>query len=54
MTTSIISGVYSPAGTKAVHIPAILLINTGTIGLIGSFVIGALINGIRNINYWIK
>lgn len=43
MTTSIISGVYSPAGTKAVHIPAILLINTGTIGLIGSFVIGALI-----------
>jgi len=43
MTTSIISGVYSPAGTKAVHIPAILLINTGTIGLIASFVLGALI-----------
>lgn len=43
MTTSIISGVYSPAGTKAVHIPGLLLINTGTFGLIGSFVFGALI-----------
>jgi hypothetical protein len=43
MTTAIISGVYSPAGTKAVHVPAILLINLGIIGLVGSFVIGALI-----------
>ena len=43
MTTAIISGVYSPAGTKAIHVPAILLINAGIIGLVGSFVIGALI-----------
>ena len=43
MTTAIISGVYSPAGTKAVHVPAILLINAGILGLVGSFVIGALI-----------
>lgn len=43
MTTAIISGVYSPAGTKMVHIPAILLINAGILGLVGSFVIGALI-----------
>ncbi|MTI94755.1 MAG: hypothetical protein FH749_04585 [Firmicutes bacterium] len=43
MTTAIVSGVYSPAGTKMVHIPAILLINAGIMGLVGSFVIGALI-----------
>lgn len=43
MTTSIISGVYSPAGTKAVHIPAILFINMGIVGLIGSFTMGVLI-----------
>ncbi len=43
MTTSIISGVYSPCGTKAVHIPAILLINMGLMGAAGSFVIGCLI-----------
>lgn len=43
MTTSIISGVYSPCGTKAVHIPAILLINMGIMGVAGSFVIGCLI-----------
>jgi hypothetical protein len=42
MTTAIISGVYSPAGTKAVHVPAILFINMGIIGLVGSFVVGAL------------
>lgn len=43
MTTSIISGVYSPAGTKAVHLVGILLINMGVLGLAGSFVLGALI-----------
>ena len=43
MTTAIISGVYSPCGTKAVHIPAILLINMGLMGAAGNFVIGALI-----------
>ncbi|MDR1893419.1 MAG: YhfT family protein [Spirochaetales bacterium] len=43
MTTAIISGVYSPAGTKAVHVPAILFINLGIMGLVGSFVTGALI-----------
>ena len=43
MTTSIISGVYSPCGTKAVHIPAILLINMGIMGVVGSFVVGCLI-----------
>ncbi len=43
MTTSIISGVYSPCGTKAVHIPALLLINLGILGLVGSFVLGCLI-----------
>ncbi len=43
MTTAIISGVYSPAGTKAVHVPAILFINMGILGLVGSFVVGALI-----------
>jgi len=47
MTTAIISGVYSPAGTKAVHVPAILLINMGIFGLVGSFVIGALIMAIE-------
>ena len=47
MTTAIISGVYSPAGTKAVHVPAILLINFGIIGLVGSFFIGALIMAIE-------
>jgi hypothetical protein len=47
MTTAIISGVYSPAGTKAVHVPAILLINLGILGLVGSFVIGALIMAIE-------
>lgn len=43
MTTAIMSGVYSPAGTKAVHVPALLLINFGIMGLVGSFFIGALI-----------
>ena len=43
MTTAIISGVYSPAGTKLVHVPAILLINAGIMGMAGSFVIGSLI-----------
>jgi len=43
MTTAIISGVYSPAGTKAVHVPALLFINMGIMGLAGSFVVGALI-----------
>jgi len=43
MTTAIVSGVYSPAGTKAVHVPAILFINLGIMGLVGSFVVGALI-----------
>ena len=43
MTTAIISGVYSAAGTKAVHVPAILFINMGIMGLVGSFLTGALI-----------
>ena len=43
MTTAIISGLYSPAGTKTLHVPAILLINTGLWGLVGSFMVGALI-----------
>lgn len=43
MTTAIISGVYSPSGTKAIHIPALLLVNMGIMGLVGSFVIGCLI-----------
>lgn len=43
MTTAIISGVYSPAGTKAVHVPAILFINMGILGMVGSFFVGALI-----------
>ncbi len=43
MTTAIISGVYSPAGTKAVHVPAILFINMGIMGMVGSFFVGALI-----------
>jgi hypothetical protein len=47
MTTAIISGVYSPAGTKAVHVPAILFINLGIMGLVGSFVVGALIMAIE-------
>ncbi len=47
MTTAIISGVYSPCGTKAVHIPAILLINMGIMGLVGSFVIGCLIMAVE-------
>jgi hypothetical protein len=47
MTTAIISGVYSPAGTKAVHVPAILFINLGIIGLVGSFFVGALIMAIE-------
>lgn len=47
MTTAIISGVYSPAGTKMIHVPAILLINMGIMGLVGSFVIGALIMAIE-------
>ncbi|HBN94761.1 MAG TPA: hypothetical protein DDZ66_00550, partial [Firmicutes bacterium] len=34
-------------GTKAVHVPAILLINAGIMGLVGSFVIGALIMAIE-------
>lgn len=47
MTTAIIAGVYSPAGTKAVHVPAILLINAGILGMVGSFVIGCLIMAIE-------
>lgn len=43
MTTAIVSGVYSPAGTKALHVPAILFINMGIMGMVGSFVVGALI-----------
>jgi hypothetical protein len=43
MTTAIISGVYSPAGTKAGMVPALLFINLGIMGLVGSFVVGALI-----------
>ncbi len=47
MTTSIISGVYSPAGTKAVHVPAILFINMGIMGLVGSFFVGCLIMAVE-------
>lgn len=47
MTTAIISGVYSPAGTKLTHVPAILLINMGIYGMVGSFVIGGLIMAIE-------
>lgn len=43
MTTAIVSGVYSPAGTKAIHVPAILFINMGIMGMVGSFVVGCLI-----------
>lgn len=43
MTTSIISGVYSPCGTKLIHVPAILLINAGIMGMVGSFALGCLI-----------
>ena len=43
MTTSIISGVYSPCGTKLIHVPALLLINAGIFGMVGSFVTGCLI-----------
>lgn len=43
MTTAIVSGVYSPAGTKLIHVPAILFINMGIVGLAGSFVTGAII-----------
>jgi len=43
MTTAIISGVYSPSGTKALYVPAILFINLGIIGIVGSFLTGALI-----------
>lgn len=43
MTTAIVSGVYSPAGTKALHVPAILFINMGIMGMVGSFVVGCLI-----------
>ncbi len=43
MTTAILSGVYSPCGTKAVHLPAILFINMGIMGMAGSFLIGGLI-----------
>lgn len=47
MTTAIISGVYSPAGTKALHVPAILFINMGIMGMVGSFVVGALIMAVE-------
>ncbi len=47
MTTAIISGVYSPCGTKAVHIPAILFINMGIMGICGSFIVGCLIMAIE-------
>ena len=43
MTTAIVSGLYSPAGTKMVHVPAILFINMGIMGMVGSFVVGCLI-----------
>lgn len=43
MTTAIISGVYSPSGTKAIHIVGILFINMGIFGLVGSFVVGVMI-----------
>jgi len=47
MTTAIVSGLYSPAGTKMVHVPAIFLINLGIWGLVGSFFIGVLIMAIE-------
>ena len=47
MTTAIVSGLYSPAGTKMVHVPAIFLINFGIMGLVGSFFIGVLIMAIE-------
>ena len=47
MTTAIVSGLYSPAGTKLVHVPAIFLINLGIWGLVGSFVVGVLIMAIE-------
>lgn len=43
MTTAIVSGLYSPAGTKLVHVPAILLINFGIWGMVGSFFAGFMI-----------
>ena len=43
MTTAIITGIYSPAGTNAVYVPALLFINLGIAGLVGSFLAGALI-----------
>lgn len=43
MTTAIVSGLYSPAGTKLVHVPALLLINAGIFGMVGSFAVGFLI-----------
>lgn len=43
MTTAIVSGLYSPAGTKALHVPAILFINMGIFGMVSSFVTGTLI-----------
>lgn len=43
MTTAIVSGLYSPAGTKLLHVPAILFINMGIMGMVGSFFTGALI-----------
>jgi len=43
MTTAIISGVYATTGTKALHVPALLLVNMGIFGLVGSFIIGTLI-----------
>lgn len=43
MTTAIVSGVYSPAGTKTLHVPAILFINLGIMGMVGSFFVGGLI-----------
>lgn len=47
MTTAIVSGLYSPAGTKLVHVPAILFINMGIMGMVGSFVVGCLIMAIE-------
>ena len=47
MTTAIVSGLYSPAGTKAVHVPAILFINMGIMGMVGSFVVGCLIMAVE-------
>lgn len=43
MTTAIVSGVYSPEGTKMNYVPALLLVNMGIMGLVGSFFAGALI-----------